>query len=302
VKSTLAGTGDIAPPVAIGGVGGSGTRIVAELARAMGIHTGTDLNAASDTLWFTLLFKRREILSCTDEEFTMSFDALRAGLCGGRPFGPGERSHLHGLCRSERPGHSVEWLSHRAASLEAAAAEPMPPRRWGWKEPNTHVVIERLWQYQPDLRYIHVVRHGVDMAFSANQNQLILWGPSVLGNSEAPSPVRSLAYWCHTHRRIQRLLAANPRRMYWLDYDALCREPVREALRLAAFLECDLEPARPVLDTVRPPAPPRHAGEDLRIFPPDELAYVRSLGYVVDAGAPSEGTYPPRQAQDPTAT
>ena len=41
-------------PVAIGGVGGSGTRLVAQLLSGAGIHMGDDLNGSSDTLWFTL--------------------------------------------------------------------------------------------------------------------------------------------------------------------------------------------------------------------------------------------------------
>ena len=45
-------------PVAVGGVGGSGTRVVAEVMRAFGFYLGSELNAASDNLWFTLLFRR----------------------------------------------------------------------------------------------------------------------------------------------------------------------------------------------------------------------------------------------------
>jgi len=45
-------------PVAIGGVGGSGTRVVAETVNRLGIAFGRDLNGASDNLLYTLLFKR----------------------------------------------------------------------------------------------------------------------------------------------------------------------------------------------------------------------------------------------------
>ena len=50
--------------VAAGGVGGSGTRLVAELLRGLGLQMGSDLNVSLDTRWFTLLFKRLEILDC----------------------------------------------------------------------------------------------------------------------------------------------------------------------------------------------------------------------------------------------
>lgn len=37
-------------PVAIGGVGGSGTRVVAEIVRSLGYYLGGDLNSANDNL------------------------------------------------------------------------------------------------------------------------------------------------------------------------------------------------------------------------------------------------------------
>ena len=44
-------------PVVIGGVGGSGTRVVVEIMRRLGVYTGSDLNKAGDNKWFTLLCK-----------------------------------------------------------------------------------------------------------------------------------------------------------------------------------------------------------------------------------------------------
>jgi hypothetical protein len=49
------------PVVAVGGVGGSGTRLVAHVMLELGYYLGPDLNESLDTLWFTLLFKRPEI-------------------------------------------------------------------------------------------------------------------------------------------------------------------------------------------------------------------------------------------------
>ena len=53
----------IKPPVAIGGVGGSGTRLIAQILHEAGFYLGDDLSYAIDNLWFTLLFRRLEILS-----------------------------------------------------------------------------------------------------------------------------------------------------------------------------------------------------------------------------------------------
>jgi hypothetical protein len=46
---------------------------------------------------------------------------------------------------------------------------------WGWKEPNTYIILEKLNEYYPNMKYIHLIRNGLDMAFSENQNQVKLW-------------------------------------------------------------------------------------------------------------------------------
>lgn len=279
-----------APPVAVGGVGGSGTRLVARMLHAGGVYTGEDLNAACDTLWFTLLFKRIEILHCDDGEFDALVRILADALAGTARFDDATRERLIALARIDRtPQHDLDWLRERALTLLRAgtrqapgyAAPAIAPRRWGWKEPNTHVVIERLWERLPTLRYVHVVRHGLDMAYSANQNQLRLWGSHVLDGSGPITPERSLAYWCRVHRRMQALLAANPQRMYWLDYDALCQDPAAETAALCRFLDCDPAAMDCVLQELHVPGVSRHASESLAAFDPADLAFVESLGYAI---------------------
>jgi hypothetical protein len=53
-------TSSQAGPVAIRGVGGSGTRLVADIVLELGFYLGADLNYERDNLWFTLLLKRPE--------------------------------------------------------------------------------------------------------------------------------------------------------------------------------------------------------------------------------------------------
>lgn len=45
-------------PIVIGGVGGSGTRLIAEIVMDMGFYLGDMLNQSKDLLYFSLLFKR----------------------------------------------------------------------------------------------------------------------------------------------------------------------------------------------------------------------------------------------------
>ncbi|HWK73037.1 MAG TPA: sulfotransferase [Povalibacter sp.] len=276
------------PPVAIGGVGGSGTRLVAQLLREAGVHIGGDLNQANDLLWFTLLFKREEILDCDDAEFDLLTQALVSGLRGGQPLDRATCALLQDLSARGRAQHPASWLRSRAVSLRDAARQPRFHGNWGWKEPNTHVVIERLWQRLPTLRYIHVVRHGLDMAYSSNQNQLHLWGPSVLGTGGEATPARSLAYWCKVHKRMQGLLAKNPDRMYWLDYDALCRDPEAELSALYRFLDYSSRPTGAQCDMIQPPRSRWVELDGTDAFDPADIAFVHSLGYDTTAPAGTE--------------
>ena len=45
-------------PVAVGGVGGSGTRLIASMVSSLGYEMGSNLNHSQDDLTFAVLFKR----------------------------------------------------------------------------------------------------------------------------------------------------------------------------------------------------------------------------------------------------
>lgn len=266
-------------PVAVGGLGGSGTRLVAGILRELGVNIGADLNASDDCLWFTLLFKRREILQSDDREFELAVRTLRAALRGGEPLDEAQLALSGRLSRDDRRLHDAGWLRLRAASLERAAAGSTNGPHWGWKEPNTHMVIDRIWRVLPELRYVHVVRHGMEVANGKNQNQLQFWGSAALEGGGA-SPARSLAFWCQVQRKMASLQSSNRWRMYWLDYNALCRDPDTVLPALHRFLGfgpgVDLQPLR---DLVRPVS--TRPAFDADGFDPLDVAYVRSLGYPV---------------------
>ena len=111
---------------------------------------------------------------------------------------------LKDLARADRLQHPSDWLTERAIRMRLPA-EPKPGGPWGWKEPNTHLLLPYLVRRFPDMRYIHVVRHGLDMAFSSNQNQLATWGEQFQIPADLPPPVRSLRYWIAAQRRARDL-------------------------------------------------------------------------------------------------
>jgi hypothetical protein len=274
-------------PLAIGGVGGSGTRVVAAAAIALGYALGDDLNRALDNLAFTLLFKDRAAPDLADDGFAARVRLLAIATRGGIAT-DADRALLQALAVVDRGGadrvqHGAAWLGERAARLLASAsAAPSPgPDRWGWKEPNTHIVLPRLRDALPGLRYVHVVRNGLDMAFSSNRNQLMFWGERVLGRTVRPESRDALAYWCEVHRRVKREAEAMGSRFLWLDHDALCADPVRGFARLATFLELPAEQALALAPLARPqPTAGRHRAHRLDGFAQDDLDYLREIGHL----------------------
>lgn len=276
---------DSRPLVAIGGVGGSGTRLIAEILARLGYYIGSDLNDQNDNLWFTLLFKRSDILQATRQEFNAYLGLFLRRMDGMMNFTQQEKRDLQRLAMTDRLQHPSEWLADRVRSFLSPCSDNRTSSRWGWKEPNTHVVLDRLSASLPSLRYIHVARNGLDMAHSGNKNQLEFWGNTFLGLNAVPIDTRhSLKYWCRVHRRVLDIASDMPGRFLLLNYDEFCEHPDRGMIELIAFLGERLEPTKlnGLLRLVSPPPSiGRFRKHSLSRFDDDDVAYVASLGFAV---------------------
>jgi hypothetical protein len=269
-------------PIAVGGVGGSGTRVVAAILEEAGVWMGGDLNEAHDNLWFTLLFKHPDILGTSEQHFRQLVSLFRAAMSGDDIPAASDLALLDGLVTNGRPQHDAPWLKLRAESLRRAIAARHRSPAWGWKEPNTHIVADRLMVHIPAIRYIHVARSGLDMAFSANQNQLNLWGPAVLGGDHVANPRNSLKFWRWAHTRIFKIGREMGDRFLFIRFEDLCRDPARYVPSILAFagLRSDQETIDRTIQLVEPPSSiGRYASRPLAQFDPDDVAYVRRLGF-----------------------
>lgn len=274
-------------PIAIGGIGGSGTRVIAAILIELAYSMGDDLNQANDNLAFTLLFKRLETFSSTDTGFRQLADIFVAGMTNARPFTTDEEQTIRQAVGQDRAQHPMAWLMQRA---DALLARSMPDAdkstRWGWKEPNTHVFLDRLYASIPRLKYIHVARNGLDMAYSGNQNQPRLWGRTFLGGEDVVdvTPHYSLKYWCAVHRRILRIAetAGKQECFLLLNFDRLCQAPLDELHKLFAFLGIapDANTTERCMAMIKTPASVgRGRIGGLDVFDPADVAYVAELGF-----------------------
>lgn len=268
-------------PVAIGGIGGSGTRVGAALLQRLGRNIGSDLNGPLDNLWFTLLFKRRSALLDSDKRFSQLCDLFWERMGGSGAQGDKAGEVLSAFAAHDRIQHRVSWLQERVESW--LNNPPTPHAPWGWKEPNTHLFIDRLFKLKADLRYIHIARNPIDMALSSNQNQLENWGPVLLDRPVQIGPRDSLTYCRAVARRIGQLAEDHAGRVCIVDFDRLCREPQEVCLHIARFIGTfpDTEMVDWFSDMIRQGAPTPGRGKtiDRSVFAAADLEYVAALGY-----------------------
>ncbi len=234
-------------PIVVGGLGGSGTRVVVRVLEHLGVDMGHDRNREEDLLSFSLLFKRPgwalRQLRGEGEELPLACRVLERGLVG-EPPRPGEerRLVLRAAAEAFRHGHDHEGHGRGAWSLLRAyhLLRPRAPRTGrplGFKEPNTHLFLEPLAAHFPGLRFVLVVRAGLDMARSRNRVQLHLWGEHLGVRPSGDEETDQLRYWLAANRRAVELGTERlGPRFHLLDYEALCEQPRATVLRLAEAL------------------------------------------------------------------
>ena len=250
-----------AAPVVLGGIGGSGTRVVTQLLQSLGFDMGSDLNESLDDLGFTALFKRPSLWPLESHQIQLK-QALRIYLnARGQPYAKESTSNTEpdidttlNAIRREDSWIETGNLEDRLTAL--CSLQTATSTLWGWKEPNTHLFLPFLLAAMPQLKYVHVVRHGLDMAHSRNQTQLKVWGKQLLNRTiSAHSPDDSLAFWCATQERVMDIQAQTPSRVLILRFETLFEEPQSSLARLGKFLKLDIEGqnAQPFLSKIQTP-------------------------------------------------
>lgn len=220
-------------PIVISGTGGSGTRVLAAALRDAGCYLGDTMNIAHDCTAFTGMWGRRfnpEILKGVsgrmlrpDELFGASLPRYVARHT--RPLSDAERATL------------VDDLLRRLAWL--LRNRPTPTTPWGWKFPASINFLPLLNEVFPEMRFVHLVRDGRDMAFSTNQVRVASYTPILL-DPEAeglPEPVRSAMLW--NRMNVDAALygqAVMKERYLVIRFEDLCADPGRELARLWSFM------------------------------------------------------------------
>ena len=279
-----------AAPVVLGGIGGSGTRVVTQLLQSLGFDMGSDLNQSLDDLGFTALFKRPSLWPLEDHLPQLN-EALSIylGSRGQKNTSIPSGKHATRVAQLLDITRSAgEWIDtgDLYERQECLATPSKPTPLWGWKEPNTHMLLPYLVAALPNMKYIHITRHGLDMAHSSNQTQLKLWGPHLLGRAiDTNSADDSLAFWCAAHDRLLQVRERSQKQILVLPFESLFEEPDVILTHLCNFLALpeSCHPAKAAISTLqKPQSLGRHRNYSPLNVSSDNGKIFRKLGYPMD--------------------
>jgi hypothetical protein len=241
-------------PVAVGAVGGSGTRLVANMLRGAGIAMGTPVNTAGDAAEWPPL---KKLLAA-----------------------PGGRSRHDVICAALEAFETLLLYRRDALGLSGRA---------GWKVPGTFHWLAEFNAWFPAFQYVHLIRNGLDMAYSGNRSPVENWAAHY-GVELRYCEERGV----HPHSMLEYWLAANERalatgrallgeRFLLLRFEHLCESPREAVEQLFAFLGVDMAPAAvdEMASLVKPPGSVgRYRERDWRAdFSEAQLARLEALGY-----------------------
>lgn len=157
-----------------------------------------------------------------------------------------------------------------------------PAAPWGVKVPRSILMLGYWQQRFPRFKFVHLIRSGLDMAYSDDRWQLQTVGDLVLTDEERgyDERLQSMAYW----RKVN-ASAANygeeelaPRYLR-IRFEDLCAEPARVCQELGQFLNSP-DPACLAQAGIREITPPPTLGR-WQHQPAEEVAEIKRVGGAV---------------------
>jgi len=210
------------PPVVIGAVGGSGTRVLAQVLRKAGWFMGQRVDSRNEdslpiawflTKWLKSLHDFPNVDSHTLSKATSDFDRM-------------VQVHRRGIPSWDAP--------------------------WGWKNPRSMWLLPFLVDRFPQMKFIHMIRDARDMMLSENRYFLRSHGEWLLGPEWWRNPLAAqLELWRLGNKRAvefgERYLGDRYR---MIRYEDLCQKPAETIRRLLEFLDAPKMNVDPLIEGI----------------------------------------------------
>jgi len=200
-------------PLVIISRGHSGTRVLTWMCAHLGFQLGTSENKRS---------------ADTDKRFTNCIKKLAAHT---RTLRYDDAIRPRDLRRFQ----SAVWNYHQRLGA--------PPSRWGWKFPETYLMVPLVARTFPHARFLHLVRDGRDIAFKSHltdrtDNPV---GRGILADCDAldlPHHLQAALSWEYQVRHYESIQSSLPAgRVLDLRFEDLCLNPFDTAEQVCRFLD-----------------------------------------------------------------
>ncbi len=273
--------------IAIGALGGSGTRAIAEVLIHSGIYMGDDLNGPNDNLIFTRLFKNPDWYRKSSDSQKQKRMSLFENYMRFNKLSLQELNELYLASKSNPTFHSTSKFYLRV--VKKLFSKGKNTDNWGWKEPNTHIYMNELLDFFDELKYVHVLRNGLDMAFSNNKQQLNNWGWKYnirLDGKESDNElaVKQFDYWIESTKDVLEKSKKYSNRFLLINHTNFCNQPKIEIDKLLEFAGINLSISEKE-ELYRIPkntgSNNRYKNKDLSIFESEKIEYVKKLGFEI---------------------
>ena len=217
-------------PLVIGATGGSGTRVIARIAKHAGYNLGANLNSSEDALE---LYRFHDLWI--------------------NPFVLAQREN-RGLTSWQSARMKEDFYKALARHIPEAERRGT---RWGWKAPRSIYLLPFLHAECPHTKFIHLLRDGRDMAVSPNQNQLRKHGCAALSWRERlfhSTAGRSILLWEKMNLRAADYGESVMRENYLrVRFEDLCAKSIETTAQVVNFLEAAIDPEPIARTEITPP-------------------------------------------------
>ncbi|NNE57671.1 MAG: hypothetical protein HKN36_06145 [Hellea sp.] len=228
-------------PIILTGRGGSGTRLLSELAQKFDVFLGNRLNAAGDSMeWVDLIY-----------EFAI-------------------KKNLKGVEKRKLDFASSGLLLDKTQDF-LEAGNYKPDQLWGWKLPETMLLIPEMMSSFPKAKLVHLVRHPVTSSLRRTHMTSRLDNPigrtvlraayRELGLDPAsikkdPEYLHNAVTWLFQVRQVHNYAMENlnAENYHLIRYEDLCKTPLETTKSLSRFMTGSVSDfIRPAVDPDRVP-------------------------------------------------